>query len=137
MIGASAALSISDIPFGGPTAAVNVGYVDGQIVINPTVAQREHSRLKLTVAGTMEKVTMIEAGADEIPNDTMLDCIKAGHEEIKKLCKFIEGIKEEVLREDLRHMKEIANIAFDTENPEETAEKIEEYFSRLKLDTPL
>ena len=53
MIGASVALSISDIPFGGPTAAVNVGYVDGQIVINPTVAQREHSRLKLTVAGTM------------------------------------------------------------------------------------
>ena len=96
MIGASVALSISDIPFGGPTAAVNVGYVDGQIVINPTVAQREHSRLKLTVAGTMEKVTMIEAGADEIPNDTMLDCIKAGHEKIKKLCKFIEGIKEEV-----------------------------------------
>ena len=96
MIGASVALSISDIPFGGPTAAVNVGYVDGQIVINPIVAQREHSRLKLTVAGTMEKVTMIEAGADEIPNDTMLDCIKAGHEEIKKLCKFIEGIKEEV-----------------------------------------
>ena len=96
MIGASVALSISDIPFGGPTAAVNVGYVDGQIVINPTVAQREHSRLKLTVAGTMEKVTMIEAGADEIPNDTMLDCIKAGHEEIKKLCKFIEEIKEEV-----------------------------------------
>jgi len=96
MIGASVALSISDIPFGGPTAAVNVGYVDGQIVINPTVAQREHSRLKLTVAGTMEKVTMIEAGADEIPNDTMLYCIKAGHEEIKKLCKFIEGIKEEV-----------------------------------------
>lgn len=96
MIGASVALSISDIPFGGPTAAVNVGYVDGQIVINPTVAQREHSRLKLTVAGTMEKVTMIEAGADEIPNDTMLDCIKAGHEEIKKLCKLIEGIKEEV-----------------------------------------
>ena len=96
MIGASVALSISDIPFGGPTAAVNVGYVDGQIVINPTVAQREHSRLKLTVAGTMEKVTMIEAGADEIPNDTMLDCIKAGHEEIKKLCKFIEGIREEV-----------------------------------------
>ena len=66
MIGASVALSISDIPFGGPTAAVNVGYVDGQIVINPTVAQREHSRLKLTVAGTMEKVTMIEAGADAV-----------------------------------------------------------------------
>ena len=96
MIGTAAALAISDIPFGGPTAAVNVGYVDDKIVINPTTEQREHSRLRLTVAGTQEKITMIEAGADEIPNDTMLDCIKAGHEEIKKLCKFIEGIKEEV-----------------------------------------
>ncbi len=96
MIGASAALSISDIPFGGPTAAVSVGYVDNQIVINPTVAEREKSRLNLTVAGTLEKVTMIEAGADEIPNDTMLEAIKAGHSEIKKLCAFIEKIKEEV-----------------------------------------
>ena len=96
MIGASVALSISDIPFGGPTAAVNVGYVDNQIVINPTLEQREKTRLTLTVAGTMDKVTMIEAGADEIPNDTMLDCIKAGHEEIKKLCKFIKEIKDEV-----------------------------------------
>ena len=90
MIGTAAALAISDIPFGGPTAAVNVGYVDNQIVINPTVEQREKSRLNLTVAGTMEKVTMIEAGADEIPNDTMLDAIKAGHEEIKKLCTFLD-----------------------------------------------
>ena len=96
MIGASAALSISDIPFGGPTAAVSVGYVDNQIVINPTVAERERSRLNLTVAGTLEKVTMIEAGADEIPNDTMLEAITAGHSEIKKLCAFIEKIKEEV-----------------------------------------
>ncbi len=96
MIGASVALSISDIPFGGPTAAVNVGYVDDKIVINPTVEQRNKSRLNLTVAGTMEKVTMIEAGADEIPNDTMLDAIKVGHEEIKKLCTFIQEIKNEV-----------------------------------------
>ena len=96
MIGASAALSISDIPFGGPTAAVSVGYVDNQIVINPTVAERDRSRLNLTVAGTLEKVTMIEAGADEIPNDTMLEAIKAGNSEIKKLCAFIEKIKEEV-----------------------------------------
>ena len=96
MIGTAAALAISDIPFGGPTAAVNVGYVDNQIVINPTVEQREKSRLNLTVAGTMEKVTMIEAGADEIPNDTMLDAIKAGHEEIKKLCVFIKQIQDEV-----------------------------------------
>ena len=96
MIGASAALSISDIPFGGPTAAVNVGYVDGQIVINPTLEQREKTDLTLTVAGTVEKIAMIEAGANEIPDDIMLEAIKAGHEEIKKLCKFISDIKAEI-----------------------------------------
>ena len=96
MIGASAALSISDIPFGGPTAAVNVGYVDNEIVINPTLAQREKSRLTLTVAGTLDKITMIEAGADEIPNDTMLEAIKKAHEEIKKICHFIQNMKDEI-----------------------------------------
>ncbi len=96
MIGASAALSISDIPFGGPTAAVNVGLVDGKIVINPTEAQREVSDLTLTVAGTEEKIAMIEAGANEVPDDVMLEAIKAGHEEIKKICKFIEKMKEEI-----------------------------------------
>lgn len=96
MIGASAALSISDIPFGGPTAAVNVGYVDNEIIINPTLAQREKSRLTLTVAGTLEKITMIEAGADEIPNDTMLEAIKKAHEEIKKICHFIQNMKDEI-----------------------------------------
>ena len=96
MIGASAALSISDIPFGGPTAAVAVGYVDDKIVINPTLEQREKSRLTLTVAGTLEKITMIEAGADEIPNDTMLEAIKTAHEEIKKICNFISDIKAEI-----------------------------------------
>ena len=96
MIGASAALSISDIPFGGPTAAVNVGYVNNEIVINPTVEQRANSRLTLTVAGTQEKITMIEAGADEIPNDVMLDAIKTAHVEIKKICNFISEIKAEI-----------------------------------------
>ena len=96
MIGASAALSISDIPFGGPTAAVKVGCVDGQIVINPTLAQRAKSTLRLTVAGTMDKVAMIEAGADEIPDEIMLEAIKTGHEEIKKVCEFISKIKEEI-----------------------------------------
>ena len=96
MIGASAALSISDIPFGGPTAAVNVGWVDGEIVINPTVEQRERSKLTATVAGTLEKITMIEAGADEIPNDTMLDAIKKAHEEIKNICHFISDIQAEI-----------------------------------------
>ncbi len=96
MIGASAALAISDIPFGGPTAAVNVGWVDGKIVINPTVQQRERSRLTATVAGTLEKITMIEAGADEIPNDVMLEAIKKAHVEIKNICNFILDIQKEI-----------------------------------------
>ena len=96
MIGASAALSISDIPFGGPTAAVNVGLVNGEIVINPTEEQRKVSDLTLTVAGTAEKVAMIEAGANEVPDDVMLEAIKKGHEEIKKVCQFIQKMKDEI-----------------------------------------
>lgn len=96
MLGAACALAISDIPFNGPTAAVAVGWVDGEIVINPTVEQREKSKLTATVAGTLEKITMIEAGADEIPNETMLDAIKKAHAEIKKICKFISDIQAEI-----------------------------------------
>ena len=96
MIGASVALSISDIPFGGPTAAVNVGLINGEIVINPTEEQRKNSDLTLTVAGTIDKVAMIEAGANEVPDDIMLEAIKKGHEEIKKICEFIQRIKEEI-----------------------------------------
>ncbi len=96
MIGASCALSISDIPFGGPTAAVSVGYVNDKIVINPTESERDNSRLTLTVAGTKDKIAMIEAGADEIPNKTMLEAIKTAHVEIKKICEFIENIKAEI-----------------------------------------
>ena len=96
MIGTSAALSISDIPFGGPTAAVKVGYVDGEFVINPTLEQRKKSELDLLVAGTMDKIAMIEAGAKELPDDKMLEAIKPGHVEIKKLCEFISKIKEEI-----------------------------------------
>ena len=96
MIGASAALSISDIPFGGPTAAVNVGLVDGKIIINPTVAEREKSDLTLTVAGTIDKIAMIEAGANEVPDDVMLEAIKTAHVEIKKMCEFIQKMKDEI-----------------------------------------
>ena len=96
MIGASAALSISDIPWGGPTAAVNVGLVDGEIIINPTEEQRKTSDLTLTVAGTADKIAMIEAGANEVPNDVMLKAIKEGHKEIKKICKFISKMKKEI-----------------------------------------
>ena len=96
MIGTSAALAISDIPFGGPTAAVKVGYVDGEFVINPTLEQRNKTDLDLLVAGTMDKIAMIEAGAKELPDDKMLEAIKAGHVEIKKVCEFISKIKEEI-----------------------------------------
>ena len=96
MIGSSAALSISDIPFGGPTGSVAVGLVDGEIVINPTVEQRAKTDLTLTVAGTKEKIAMIEAGANEIPNSLMLEAIKKGHEEIKRICDFISEIKAEI-----------------------------------------
>ena len=96
MIGAAAALAISDIPFGGPTAAVNVGLIDGKIIINPTEAEREVSDLTLTVAATENKITMIEAGANEVPNDVMLEAIKTAHEEIKKICKFISNIQAEI-----------------------------------------
>ena len=96
MLGTSIALSISDIPFNGPTAAVQVGYVDNKVVINPTEEEREKSILNLLVAGTKEKIAMIEAGAKELPDKTMLEAIKKGHKEIKKLCTFISKIQKEI-----------------------------------------
>ncbi len=101
MIGTSVALSISDIPFQGPIAAVSVGYVDGQLVINPDAAARENSKLDLVVAGTEEAVMMVEAGAEFVPEDTVLEAIMAGHEEIKELCRFIETIQSEVGKEKM------------------------------------
>ena len=95
-IGTSAALAISDIPWGGPSAAVAVGYVDDQIIINPNCEQRAKSRMKATVAGTKEKITMIEAGADNISNEIMLEAIKAAHVEIKKMCEFIQTMRDEI-----------------------------------------
>ncbi len=96
MLGASIALSISDIPWNGPIAGVFVGLVDGEYVINPTAAQREKSILELTVAGSAEKVVMIEAGAKEVSDDEMFDAIMLAHEEIKKLVAFINGIVGEI-----------------------------------------
>ncbi len=96
MIGSSAAVSVSDIPFNGPIAAVYVGLVNGEFVINPTEAQREISEMNLTVAGSAKKVVMIEAGANEVPEDQMFDAIMFAHEEIKKICAFIKGIQDEI-----------------------------------------
>ena len=96
MIGSSAAVSVSDIPFNGPIAAVYVGLIDGKFIINPNEAEREISDLNLTVSGSMKKVVMIEAGANEVPEDVMFDAIMFAHEEIKKLCAFIQKIQDEI-----------------------------------------
>ena len=96
MIGTSIAISISDIPWNGPIAGVYMGLVDGELVVNPTEAQREKTDLQLTVAASMEKIVMIEAGANEVDEYTMLNAIKKAHEEIKTMIGFINGIVAEI-----------------------------------------
>ena len=95
-IGVSAAIAVSDIPWDGPISSVNVGLVDGEIVLNPTLEQRAKTDLTLTVASTADLVAMIEAGGNEIPDDLMFEAIMAGHEENKKMVKFIQGIVDEI-----------------------------------------
>lgn len=122
MIGSAIALNISDVPFNVPVGAVKVGLVDGKLILNPNLEQREASILDLTVAATYDKVCMIEAGATEVSDEVMLEAIKFAHLEIKKLCKFIEDIKLEVgkpkasyksfkVPEDI--MNEVSNIIGD------------------------
>jgi polyribonucleotide nucleotidyltransferase len=92
MLGASLALCVSDIPFDGPVAGVIVGRVDGKLIIDPTVEQKAKSDINLTVAGTASAIMMVESGADQVPEEEMLDAIMFGHEAIKKLCAFEEEI---------------------------------------------
>ncbi len=119
MIGASIALSISDIPWEGPISGISVGYVDGEIVLNPTAEQQERNELQLTVASTADLVAMIEAGAKEIPDDTMFDAIMKGHEENQKIVSFINSIVAEIGRE---------KFTFESANPDvEMFEAIKEF----------
>lgn len=99
MFGSSLALSVSDIPFEGPIAGVTVGRIDGQFVINPSVAETEKSDMHLVVAGTKDAINMVEAGAEEVPEETMLEAIMFGHEEIKRLIAFQEEIASEIGKE--------------------------------------
>ena len=99
MIGVSVAISISEIPWDGPISGVSVGLVDGEYVINPTAEQREKSQMAVTVASTDTLVAMIEAGANEVPNDVMFDGIMFGHETNQKIVEFIKGIRDEVGKE--------------------------------------
>ena len=125
MIGASCALSVSDIPWAGPIAGVRVGRVDGQFVINPTVEQREKSDLNLTIAGSHDAVMMVEAGAKELPEDVILEAILFGHEEIKKIVEFQQGIVSQCGKEK-REMKLFAP-------PEALEQGIKEY-AEARLD---
>ncbi len=96
MIGSSVALAISDIPWDGPTGSVLIGRVDGQLIVNPSLAQREASDMHLVVSGTKDAIMMVEAGANEVPEDEILDAIMFAHEEIKKIVEFIDEIVAEI-----------------------------------------
>ena len=96
LIATSIAISISDIPWNGPIGGISVGLVDGEIILNPNLEQRAKTDLNLTVAGTMEKIVMIEAGANQVPEDVMLNALQAGHDEIKKIVAFIKDIQAQI-----------------------------------------
>lgn len=127
MIGSSIALSISDIPFQGPIGGVYVGYVDGEIVINPTKEQREKNRLQLTVASSRDKVMMIEAGADEIPEDLMIEAIFKGHEVNQEIVKFIDEIVAEFGKEKHDYIK--------SEVPADVYEKVKNFIGDERMET--
>ena len=103
MVGVSACLAVSNIPWGGPIGCLEVGYVDGEIVLNPNQAQKHASKLDLTVAASKEKVVMIEAGADQIPDDVMYQAIVKAHEAIAAQVDFINGIVAEIGREKMTY----------------------------------
>ncbi|MCR2042723.1 polyribonucleotide nucleotidyltransferase [Anaerosalibacter massiliensis] len=124
MIGSSIALTISDIPFAGPTGSVLVGLVDDNIVINPTSDERDKSDLHLVVSGTKEAVMMVEAGANEVSEKTMLDCIITAHEHIKGICDFIEEIREEIGKEKLEYEVFKPEEEIENEVRDFTVEKI-------------
>ena len=124
MVGASAALHLSQIPFMGPIAGVVVGLVDGEFVINPNQEQEEKSTLHLTVAGTADAVMMVEAGAQEVPEMVILDAIMFGHEEIKKIVAAIEEFRAEALALELAKEKVMPELKVI---PEEVEAAVKEY----------
>ena len=137
MMGSSIALSISDIPFAGPTGSVQVAFVEGKYIINPTVEEREKSSINLMLAGTEEAILMVEAGAKEVSEEEMLQAILFGHEEIKKICKEIKKIQKavgkkkadvEVYHVDAKVDKDVRKYA------DKLMDKVLEEFDRHKRD---
>ena len=119
MLGTSIAIAISDIPWKGPVGGVVLGLIDGKTIINPTLEQREVSDMYVTLAGTLNKICMVEAGANEVPDDVMLNAIAEGHEEIKKICEFINSIVAEIGKEKFTY--ESADV------PEDVFEAVKEF----------
>ena len=126
MIGSSVALSISEIPFNGPTGSVCIGLVDGALVVNPTAEEREKSELHLVVSGTKEAVLMVEAGANEVPESLMLEAILKAHEEIKKIVEFIEQIQAEVGKEKMEFEETKPNAEIEAKVREIATEGMKE-----------
>ncbi|MCF6410616.1 polyribonucleotide nucleotidyltransferase [Pseudalkalibacillus salsuginis] len=125
MFGSSLALTISDIPFEGPIAGVTVGRINGEFVINPTVDQKEQSDINLVVAGTKYAINMVEAGAQEVPEEVMLEGIMFGHEEIKRLIAFQEKIAEEIGKEKM-------DVQLHRHDPELTEEVSAQFIDEVK-----
>ena len=119
MLGTSIAIAISDIPWKGPVGGVVLGLIEGKTIINPTLEQREVSDMYVTLAGTLNKICMVEAGANEVPDDVMLNAIAEGHEEIKKICEFINSIVAEIGKEKFTY--ESADV------PEDVFEAVKEF----------
>lgn len=141
MIGSSIALSISDIPFSGPIGAVNVGLIDGKFIVNPNSEERETSQLDLTVAGTKDAIMMVEAGANVVAEETILEAIFFAHDEIKRICDFIEGITKEVGKDKLEFEvfvpdKELEEkiIEYGTESLIEAINTVEKQEREEKID---
>jgi len=126
MIGSSIALCISEIPFDGPTSAVNIGLVDGELIVNPDANQREISKLALTVSSTRNKVMMIEAGADEVPDDKMFEAIMLAHEENKKVIEFID----EIVAENAKPKREYEQHGV----PAELYEKVTSFITDARME---
>ena len=115
MVGTSIALSISDIPWNGPISGVSVGLIDGNFIINPTAEQKKVSQMAVTVASTHNRIAMIEAGANEIDDETMFNGIMAGHKANQKIIEFIKNIRDEIGKE---------KFTYTTTEPDETMLKI-------------
>ena len=126
MIGSSVALSISDIPFQGPTGSVRVGHIDGELVLNPSVEDQKRSRLNLAVSGTADAIMMVEAEVDLLEESDVLDAIFYAHEEIKKLVAFIDSIVDEVGKENMEYERLIIDEDYKKAIYDAVYDKVEE-----------